>query len=397
LTNNGGGTFSLDATLNVGKGPAGIVAADVNDDGKVDLICANAAGNSLLILTNNGNGIFGSNATINVEGPGCVAAADVNNDGSLDLVCANVSNDSLTIFTNNGNGVFGSNATYAVGMTPVSLAAADINADGKVDLITANNHDGFATNGTLTILTNNGSGIFGYNATLDTGNDPNCVVAADLNGDGRLDLISANLSQYPLTLFTQIPGPPPLTVFVPTLYSGDAFFVSPIVAADVNHDGKMDIIGVSELTANNASLTVFTNDGNGGFSPNATYPVGGLPLSLTAADINNDGKVDLITANAFDNTLTILTNDGTGAFGFNATLNVGRAPRSVIAADINGDGSLDLICANQGSVPVFPGSGSLSVLTNNGQGNFGSNATYYVAGQLQCVVASDVNNDGKVD
>ena len=86
--------------------------ADVNGDGKPDLICANGGINTLTVLTNNGYGVFGSNATLNVGAfPTSVVAADINGDGKPDLICANDSGNSLTIYTNNGGGIFGSNAT----------------------------------------------------------------------------------------------------------------------------------------------------------------------------------------------------------------------------------------------------------------------------------------------
>ena len=94
-------------------------------------------------------------------------AADVNGDGKLDLISANVNDNTLTVLTNNGSGVFGSNATLTVGSYPNCVVAADVNGDGKSDLISANSGGG--TGNTLTVLTNNGSGIFGSNATLNVG------------------------------------------------------------------------------------------------------------------------------------------------------------------------------------------------------------------------------------
>src|SRR5262245_36438130 len=105
--------------------------------------------------------------------PQCVAATDVNSDGRLDLVGANTIDGTLTVLTNAGSGVFGTNATVPAGPSLFCVAAADINSDTKVDLIVANQSPG-----TLTVLTNNGSGSFGSNATLSLGTSPNWVVAA---------------------------------------------------------------------------------------------------------------------------------------------------------------------------------------------------------------------------
>ncbi len=314
LTNNGSGIFGSNATCRVGNYPISVTAADVNGDGKPDLISANYGisppqwGNTLTVLTNNGNGVFGSNATLVAGGygcgPHCVVAADTRGSGKLDLICANLDASTLTVLTNNGSGIFGSNATYNVGGAPYCVVAADINHDGKLDLISAND-----AAGTLTVLTNNGSGIFGYNATYNVGSAPACVVAADINNDGKPDLISANYG------------------------------------------------------AN--TLTVLTNNGSGVFVFNATLNLdaGSDPIWVTAADVNGDGKPDLISANYFANTLTVLTNNGSGVFGFNTTLPACPLPGSsypfcVVAADVNGDGILNLISAS-----VNSGIGFLTVLT----------------------------------
>ena len=336
-------TFTTN-TYGVGGSSTSIAAADVNGDGKLDLVAANGNTNTLTVLTNDGSGIFGSNATQHVgNGPACVVAADVNGDGSLDLITAN--NDStLTVLTNNGNGAFGSNATLNVGVGPHCVAAADINGDGKPDLISAN--AGIQGNGsTLTVLTNNGSGTFGSNATLNVGMPggrygPWCVVTVDVNGDGKLDLVSANALEN--------------------------------------------------------SLSVLTNSGTGVFGLNTTLSVGFEPMCVVAADLNGDGKPDLISANAVSWTLTVLTNNGSGRFGLKATLAIGSQPYWVVAADINGDGKLDLISAN--ALDHFSARDhTLSVLTNNGSGVFGSNATLNVGSTPQCVAAADVNGDGKLD
>jgi hypothetical protein len=214
------------------------------------------------------------------------------------LVCANTYDGTLMVFTNNGSGAFGFNATLAVSsVNDVGMViAVDVNGDGKVDLITQNS---FAN--TLSVMTNNGNGGFVLASSPSVGQYPLWITPADINGDGKLDLITAN------------------------------------------------------YYAN--TLTILTNKGGGVFGSNATITVGNHPNSVVAADVNGDGKLDLICANGDDNTLMVFTNNGYGVFGSNAMLNVGKTPISVTAADVNRDGKPDLICANANA-------NTLSVLLN---------------------------------
>jgi hypothetical protein len=178
------------------------IAADVNGDGKLDLISANLSANTITVLTNNGSGVFGFSATLNVgKNPNSIIAADVNGDGKLDLISSNDGTNTLTVLTNNGSGVFGLNATLTVGGKPFFVTATDLNGDGKLDLISANGGSWPTGNGTaLTVLTNNGSGVFGSNTTITVGNTPYFVVAADLNGDGKPDLIASNFKDNTVTV-----------------------------------------------------------------------------------------------------------------------------------------------------------------------------------------------------
>ena len=337
------------------------------------------------------SGIFAPATSYQVgSGPACVAAVDVNGNGKIALISANLNDGTLMVLTNNGSSGFGSNATLVVGSYPLGVAAADVNGDGKPDLISANLGDG-----TLTVLTNDGQGGLGYNATLNVGlsiySAPAFVMAADVNGDGKPDLISANSGDDTVTVLTNN-GSGGFALDA-TLTVG-TYPVS-IAAVDINGNGKIALVSANEY---DGTLTVLTNDGHGGFGYNATLNVGSGPssgpASVVAVDINGDGKPGLICANSVDNTLIVLTNNGSGGFGSNATLVVGSSPLCVAATDVNGDGKPDLICANSGD-------STLTVLTNNGSGGFGSHATLTVgsiAGSYpQFVVVADVNGDGLPD
>jgi hypothetical protein len=246
LTNDGSGGFTLASSPVLSSAAFSVLALDVNGDGKMDLISANAD-NTVEVLTNDGSGGFMLASSSNLGGNPRSVTAFTNADGKVDLISANQYSNTLSFMTNNGSGGFGLAALLSGGNQPLQVAAADVNGDGKVDLISANYGDN-----TLSIWTNNGIGGFGLASSPAVGNQPFMVAAADVNGDGKLDLISAN--------------------------SGDS------------------------------TLTVLTNNGSGGFVLATTLAVGNNPLAVTAADINGDGKVDLISANAGDNTLSVLLN-----------------------------------------------------------------------------------------
>ena len=330
--------FVLSSTLNTGGNPAQFILLDVNGDGRPDIIFANdRAPGSLVVWTNNGGGSFGSNTTYTVgNNPTWVTAMDVNGDGKPDLITANSGDNTLTVLTNNGSGIFGSNATYNASFDPTCVAPVDLNGDGKLAVAVAN--QGNSSGNTLSIFTNNGSGVFGLNNTLTVGTAPYFVMATDVNGDGKMDLVCANHYSH--------------------------------------------------------SLTVLTNNGHGGFAIAASPNTGNEPLSAVAVDINGDGKVDLISADygggsGGGNTLTVLTNAGNGNFGLYATLSVGSQPFTVAAADVNGDGRPDLISANNSS-------GNVTVLLNNGDGTFTRTDYPTVAGCI-FVATTDLNGDGKPD
>jgi len=343
-------TFTLSSSPGVGSGPYNLTAADFNGDGKVDLITANRDANTLSVLTNNGSGGFVLASSPGVgSNPQGVTAADVNGDGKMDVICANTTGNSLSVLTNNGNGGFATAGTYTVGNYPVAVTATDVNGDGKVDLISAN----YSAN-TISVLTNNGSGGFALATNYNVGSVPTGVAAMDVNGDGKVDLVCGNGGSQTLTVLTN--NGSGRFALAGTIAGGGA--ISSITTADVNGNGRVDLI-----TANNGvnTLTVFTNTGSGGFLLAGSYPVGHNPNSVTVGDVNGDGWVDLIAANyetGYGNTLSVYTNNGSGGFALAATLGVGNGADQVVAADVNGDGRLDLTSVNISDSTV-------SVLTNS--------------------------------
>ena len=376
LTNNGSGAFAISAKLPTGYNPTFVLAADVNGDGKVDLISADFIASSMTVYTNNGKGVFALEATLSaVAFPCSIAASDINGDGKVDLICANEYAGTVTILTNNGNAGFGSFATNNVGSEPYSVVAADIYGNGRPALITADY--GFANGNTLTVLTNNGSGVYGSNTALTVGTAPNFVLATDINGDGKVDLVSVNFQDNTLSVLTTN-GFGGFSSNVTLMVGEEPVCVA---AADVNGDGKLDLISADH----SADLSVQTQIGFSSWQ----YNVGHEPYFVIATDIENNGVFDLITPNLGNNELTVLTNTGGGIFVSNAAVPVGSGPTFLATGDFNGDGWPDLVCANNDST-------TLTILTNNRVGGFGSNQTLVVGSGPTSVAPVDVNGDGKL-
>ncbi|HXI70466.1 MAG TPA: VCBS repeat-containing protein [Verrucomicrobiae bacterium] len=359
------GLSFLSNTYSVGHAPGWVTAADANGDGRLDLICANYTDNTLTILTNSGGGVFGSNATLNVGNrPASVVAADLRNLGKVDLICANFGGGggkTLTVLTNNGNGVFGSNVTLTAGIGPTAIAVGDFNADGKLDLVCANTGTNGNEGTTLTVFTNNGSGVLVSNLALSVGSEPLSVATTDVNGDGKLDIVCANGLGNSISVLTNKGGAKFATSATITVGTGP----SCVVAGDVNGDGKADLI-TANTSANTLTVVTNKNNGSGGFVTSVTLslpPLGAIPAlpeGVAIADLNGDGKLDLVSANSdngFGGTLSVFTNSVSYKYGSNTLVTVGDFPFYVIAADLNSDGKPDLVSANQNVA-------SLTVLKN---------------------------------
>jgi uncharacterized membrane protein len=366
-----------------GYNPYSVAIADVNGDGKPDLIIANEEQRktdpegSISVMFGRGDGTF--HAAVNYSSGGesaySVAVADVNGDGKLDLVVANgcfgsdCSAGSVGVLLGKGDGTFKKAVIYRSGAASVfgsHVAVGDLNGDGKLDLAVANTGSGCGSGcpeGLIGILLGNGDGTFRKAKTYRTGGFDGIgwVEIADVNGDKKPDLVVANYCA------TECSYPPV-----------------------------------------EGSVGVLLGNGDGTFKAVKTYPSGGDgAASVAVADLNNDGKPDLLVANCGPEAcgpgspggnVGVLIGNGNGTFKPVVNYPAANSPFDVVAADVNGDGKLDIVVSNWGTPNAGTNDGAVTVLPGRGNGTFRPAQTFPSGGaEAPSVAVADVNQDGRPD
>jgi len=326
------------ASFNIGKRPLDIVLSDLNKDGKLDIVTCNE-GDSVTVFFGNRAGGF----TAAPGGPIRVAAhlialGDVNNDGAVDLTATHHDRAGVEVLLGMGDGKFGpaANSPFSAHQRSKAhnhgLALNDINSDGNLDITTSNQEDN-----SLSVLLGNGRGGFSPAAGS------------------------------------------PFAV-------GQAPY--PHAVGDVNRDGKADIV-TPNVRSNN--VTVLLGDGRGGFSPTPKSPFGvaSRPYYVAVADVNADGKADLVATHDDIGLITTLLGDGKGDFTQAPTspFDLGRQAYKLVAADVNGDDRVDLVIGTDAGVAVLLTNADGSYVLAPGS-PFGSSVYAKFA-------VGDVNGDGR--
>ncbi|MBN1390255.1 MAG: VCBS repeat-containing protein [Candidatus Thermoplasmatota archaeon] len=403
--NKGGGNFIREfEDLRTQKGVSSMEPGDLNGDGYPDIVMSNLGYHNVSLLLSDNldfkRGTPGEMDSILLGSmdPIQVKLVDIDVDNELDIIAVTKSADSVLVYHGTGMGTFDPYIQYYVGLNPTSLELMDYDSDGDMDIVTSDWKGWIeknGENGTVSILTNLRSGIFGTYSQYPTGNSPRGVFVRDVDGDGDIDLATANyfgstvsiLKNDGLGHFSKKHMEYPIGL---EPYA--------VVMEDFDDDGFMDGASADEA---NFRIVLMESDTEGGFtSQRYLYDIGAYPFSLRSGDIDNDGDIDLLTSNYFQSSTTLLFNDGSGDFAtmFSdyRTIYLGsEMPYDSIMEDFNGDGYKDLVTTNRGD--SLDPTDTMTVMLNDGTFSFTEGVSYKVGKEPTSSVVHDIDGDGDLD
>jgi len=335
--------------------------------------------------------------------PSALAVGDFNRDGKPDLAVLNGDSAGVSILLGKGNGSFAPRHSFGVAKASALIAVADLNRDGKPDLVIRIEFTQYGKQGAVSVRLGNGDGTFGarHNYSVGSGDawTVNTIGIADLNGDHRLDIVIAGGDKLRVLLGRGDGSFGAMHAYVAATYSR----IDSFALGDLNGDGAKDVIAGSEGYSNQpeGALSVLLNKGNGSFKAAVTHgtePDYLLPYGLAVADVNHDGKRDLLVANGVDvedwgfdwpnnQVIVVYLGKGDGSFAKAAEYDFVWWTK---VADFNADGNVDLLMAT--------GSG-LDLLLGNGDGSFQAPVEFDSTTRVGGVsaVVGDFNSDGKRD
>ena len=321
------GSFTLYAKYNTLGEPNNIKLADIDGDGKLDIIAAHNGSFYFSVFRNTTVSAaatsFATRSDIVVSGAypinSVAGFADFDGDGKTDVVVTLPAMNAIGVMRNtssSGTISFTSSVSVAVGSVPTGICIADFDGDGKSDIATANS----GYNATTSVYGGNNASVvrnmstpgtlsFASAATLSTGSGPIDITAADIDGDKKPDLLVTNINDGTFSVLRNIATAGSITS---SSFSAKVDFTTGtgatgIATADLNGDGKLDVV----VSNYDGSIAMFRNTATVGafsFAPKTVYAAGALPTTVTIGDLDGDGYPDVVVGNQGSNTISVIKN-----------------------------------------------------------------------------------------
>jgi hypothetical protein len=441
----GNGTFANQTTFSTGVSrPVSLAVGDFNNDHCLDIVVTNNGTNNIAIIFGYGNGSFGNQITYSTgydSLPCFVVVDDFNNDHHLDIAVTNYGTDNIGVFRGYGNGSFTTQIIYSTNprSKPCWISVNDLNKDGHLDIVVANSgtntvgiffgygNENFALqkiyslppgsnlqsiiiadfnqdnlfdvavsnsdNNSINVFIGYGNGSFATPTIHSTGIDSNPLgmTAGDFDNNNQSDIAVVNFDTNNVLVligYSMIPSE------TPTAYStGSGSLPFQILSGDFNNDTQLDLVALNSGTSN---VGVFLAYGNGSFQEQITYSSGtnSRPYGFAVSDLDNDYRLDIITANSNTESIGILYGYGNGSFDTVVTYSTGTlsSPIWVTVDDFNNDNHLDIAYADYGT-------DSIGVFLGYGNRIFGSLTKYScrAGSRPYSIATADFNNDGQLD
>jgi hypothetical protein len=373
LHNAGAGSFSEPLSVPVVQTVTAMAAGDLNEDGRDDLFFTGLS--DLIVLLADPLGGFQPATTFTYsDSARTLKTADFDEDGHLDVAIH--FGGEARIQRGHGDGSLEAPVVAPLAFSGFDLALGDLNVDGELDLVATHFN-------ALTSELNRGDLSFGPG--IATGDGPVGLALADFDGDGRLDLATADKAAHTVSV---------------RLATGNGWFgalttlpfaFAPryLVSDDFNADGLPDLAAANDQAP--YLVKVWLGAGDGSFGPAATYPVGEQLRDLASGDMNGDGLPELLVVSALHQELQLLLNEGNGLFVLEPSFPLAQGPNGMVLADLDEDGSLDVVTSH--NLPA----GSVQVHLNDGNGGI-SPAVPLSGGTIQTGLScADIDGDGHLD
>jgi len=374
-------SFGTMVQFATGSSPWSVAVGDIDLDGKPDLAVVNTNSNTVSVFRNTSisgsvsAGSFAARVDFNTgTEPQHVAIGDIDADGKADLVVTNKGTNTVSVFRNTSTtgsitiGSFDPKVDFTTGSYPFKVCIADLDCDGKTDLVVTNYVDG-----SVSVLRNTGlSGYINSNSFKDkvdfaTGINPYFASIGDLDGDGKPDLAVSNFNSSTFSVFrnSSTQGSFGTESFAPKVdFLTGTGTICPVIG-DIDADGKPDL---SVLNSHTNLVSVFRNIsipgslGSGSFEPKVDLTTATNPYSLTIGDFNGDGKPDLavkgVSAVSIHRNTSISGSISTSSFATKVEIPTGEISFSIAVCDFDGDTRPDFVFTNHDN-------NTISVLRNN--------------------------------